>query len=219
MISKEEIRKNLESGLPILIYDFDGREEEIDMMFYAGKIDWKKIYTLRKEAGGLICYATGNEEAKKLGLMFQTEMLSNSEYKPLVKLPQYKDEPAFSLWVNHIETRTGISDEDRALTITKLHDVISMLKNNEKEARDTFYRDFYAPGHVPILIARGLGKRRGHTELSTSIASYVGLEKSVVIAEMLDEKRSLRKEKALQYSKNMGFLFIEGKEILKEVII
>jgi 3,4-dihydroxy 2-butanone 4-phosphate synthase len=42
MISKEEIRKNLKDGLPILIYDFDGREEETDMMFYAGVIDWKK---------------------------------------------------------------------------------------------------------------------------------------------------------------------------------
>ncbi|ARM75820.1 3,4-dihydroxy-2-butanone-4-phosphate synthase [Acidianus manzaensis] len=219
MISKEELRKNLESGLPILIYDFDGREEEIDMMFYAGKIDWKKIYTLRKEAGGLICYATGNEEAKKLGLTFQTEMLSNSQYKQLVKLPQYKDEPAFSLWVNHVDTRTGISDADRALTIEKLHEIISMIKTDEKTAKDKFYQEFYAPGHVPILIARGIGKRRGHTELSTTIASYAGLEKSVVIAEMLDEKNSLKKEKALQYSRNMGFLFVEGKEILKEVIL
>jgi 3,4-dihydroxy 2-butanone 4-phosphate synthase len=219
MISKEEIRKNLEDGLPILIYDFDGREEETDMMFYAGVIDWKKIYILRKEAGGLICYATGNEEGKKLGLKFQTDILLNSEYRQLVKLPQYGDKPAFSLWVNHVNTRTGISDSDRALTILKLHEVISELKENEKDAVKRFYTEFYAPGHVPILLSRGIGKRHGHTELSTTLAEYVGLERSVVIAEMLDEGKSLSKEKVIQYARNMGFLLIEGKEILKEVIV
>lgn len=218
MISKEEIRKNLESGLPVLIYDFDGREEEVDMMFYGGVIDWKKIYILRREAGGLICYATGNEEARRLGLEFQTNLLRMSPYKDLVKTPQYKDEPAFSLWVNHIRTKTGISDEDRALTISKLHEVISVLKFNEIEAKEMFYHEFYSPGHVPILVSRGIEKRRGHTELTIALAQYAGLERSVVIAEMLDEKTSMKKEKAIRYSKNMGFLFIEGKEILKEVI-
>ncbi|MQL54717.1 3,4-dihydroxy-2-butanone-4-phosphate synthase [Acidianus ambivalens] len=218
MIPKEEIRKNLEDGLPILIYDFDGREEETDMMFYAGVIDWKKIYILRKEAGGLICYATGSEEGKKLGLKFQTDILLNSEYKQLVKLPQYGDKPAFSLWVNHVNTRTGISDNDRALTILKLHEIISELKKDEKSAVERFYTEFYAPGHVPILLSRGIGERHGHTELSTTLAEYVGLERSVVIAEMLDEGKSLSKEKVIQYARNIGFLLIEGKEILKEVI-
>lgn len=218
MIPKEEIRKNLEDGLPILIYDFDGREEETDMMFYAGVIDWKKIYILRKEAGGLICYATGSEEGKKLGLKFQTDILLNSEYKQLVKLPQYGDKPAFSLWVNHVNTRTGISDNDRALTILKLHEIISELKEDEKSAVKRFYTEFYAPGHVPILLSRGIGERQGHTELSTTLAEYVGLERSVVIAEMLDEGKSLSKEKVIKYARNMGFLLIEGKEILKEVI-
>ncbi|BDC19209.1 3,4-dihydroxy-2-butanone-4-phosphate synthase [Acidianus sp. HS-5] len=218
MISKQEIRKNLEDGLPILIYDFDGREEETDMMFYAGAIDWKKIYILRKEAGGLICYATGKEEGKKLGLKFQTDMLLSSEYKQLVKLPQYGDKPAFALWVNHVNTRTGISDNDRALTISKLHEIISELKEDEKDATKRFYMEFYAPGHVPILLSRGIGERHGHTELSTTLAEYVGLEKSVVITEMLDEGKSLNKEKVMQYAKNMGFLLVEGKEILKEMI-
>jgi 3,4-dihydroxy 2-butanone 4-phosphate synthase len=36
---------------------------------------------------------------------------------------------------------------------------------------------------------------------------------------MLDEGKSLSKEKVIQYARNMGFLLIEGKEILKEVIV
>ncbi|AWR94524.1 3,4-dihydroxy-2-butanone-4-phosphate synthase [Acidianus brierleyi] len=219
MISKEIIRKNLESGLPILIYDFDGREEETDMIFYAGAINWKSIYTLRTSAGGLICYATGSKEANILGLRFQTDILrDNTIYKKLVKIPSYKDEPAFSIWVNHVNTTTGISDYDRAKTIQELHKVIITINENPLEAKENFYTYFYAPGHVPFLISRDITKRRGHTELSTTLMSFLGLEKSVAFAEMLDEKVSLKKNKALLFAKNNGLLFIEGKEILNEVI-
>lgn len=214
---KEEIKRNLESGLPILIYDFDGREEEVDMVFYAGAVTWKSINLLRKDAGGLICYVTGNNEAKKLGITFMTEIVKE-KYPPLYKKPPYGDEPAFALWVNHISTRTGINDEDRAKTISELHKTISMIKIREDEARNKFYTEFYAPGHVPILISRGLKSRKGHTELSTSLLEYIGLERSGVIAEMLGDGKSLSKEKAILYAKNNGFLFIEGKEIVLEVI-
>jgi 3,4-dihydroxy 2-butanone 4-phosphate synthase len=219
MISKEEIRKNLEAGLPILIYDFAGREEETDMIFYAGAINWKSIYTLRTSAGGLICYATGSKEGNELGLRFQTDMLRDSVYKSLVKMPSYKDEPAFSLWVNHIDTTTGISDYDRAKTVQELHKIIVRIKEDPLEAKENFYANFYAPGHVPFLISRDIAKRRGHTELSTTLMSLLGLEKSVVFAEMLDEKVSLKKDKALLFAKNNGLLFIEGKEIVGELTV
>lgn len=217
IIDKTEIRKSLESGQPILLYDFDGREEEVDMVFYAGAISWKSIYILRRDAGGLICYVTGEREAKALDLNFFTEYLINSKYNKLIKKTPYGDDPAFSIWVNYISTRTGISDVDRAKTIQSLHKVISMISFNETEAKETFYREFYAPGHVPILISRGLNKRRGHTELSITLAEIVGLERSMVIAEMLDVGESLKREKAIKYAKVNGFLFLEGKDILQEV--
>ncbi|MCI2415254.1 MAG: 3,4-dihydroxy-2-butanone-4-phosphate synthase [Candidatus Aramenus sp.] len=219
MASKEEIRRALESGLPVLIYDFDGREEETDMVFYAGATSWKTIYTLRTTAGGLICYATGNGEASALGLKFQTDILrSDPLYRTLVKAPSYKDEPAFSLWVNHVETRTGISDADRAKTVQELHNVIQEVRHDLQSAKEDFYSNFYSPGHVPVLISRDIRSRRGHTELSIALMEYLGLERSVVFAEMLDEKESLKREKAIAFSKNNGFILIEGKEILKMVV-
>ncbi|BCU70684.1 3,4-dihydroxy-2-butanone-4-phosphate synthase [Stygiolobus caldivivus] len=217
LVPKGEIRNNLESGLPILIYDFDGREEEVDMVFYAGAVSWKTINILRKDAGGLICYVTGYTEAKKLGLTFMTEIVKE-KYPQLYKRPPYGDEPAFALWVNHVSTRTGINDEDRAKTINKLHETVSTIKKDENEARQKFYNEFYAPGHVPILISRGLKNRKGHTELTSSLLEYIGLEISGVIAEMLGDGKSLPKDKALLYAKNNGFLFIEGKEIVMEVM-
>ncbi|MEM0373543.1 MAG: 3,4-dihydroxy-2-butanone-4-phosphate synthase, partial [Sulfolobales archaeon] len=216
-INKTEIRKNLESGLPVLIYDFDGREEEVDMVFYAGTVSWKSIYILRTKAGGLICYVTGHQEAKILGLSFLTEQLKLLGYSELVKRTPYGDEPAFSIWVNHISTKTGISDYDRAKTIRELHNVITLIKVNQEEAKKKFYQEFYSPGHVPILISRGINKRKGHTELVSTLAELLGLERSMVIAEMLDVGKSLSKEDALKFARSEGLLFIEGKEILKEV--
>ncbi|AOL15992.1 3,4-dihydroxy-2-butanone 4-phosphate synthase [Sulfolobus sp. A20] len=220
MFNLSEIRKDLESGMPILIYDFDGREEETDMIFYAGAISWKSIYVLRKEAGGLICYATSYQEARTLNLEFMADYLAKHPlYYSLVKKQSYGDFPAFSLWVNHITTKTGISDYDRYVTISELHKVISLIKNNPNEAKQEFYSNFISPGHVPILIARNLSQRRGHTELTITLLDKLGLERSAVLAEMLDEKYSMNKEKAKKIADSLGFLFIEGKEILKEVLI
>ena len=71
--SLSDIKKRLLSGTPLIVYDFDGREEEADMVFYAGSMTWKSVNRLRKDAGGLICYVTGREEASKIGLNFLTD--------------------------------------------------------------------------------------------------------------------------------------------------
>jgi len=219
-MNSSNVRRDLEAGVPILIYDFDGREEETDMVFYAGSISWKSVYTLRKEAGGLICYATSKAEAGVLNLDFISEGLSRHPiYCKLVKRPKYGDYPAFSLWVNHIGTNTGISDYDRYLTIHGLHKVVALSKVKPEEARQEFYDNFMSPGHVPILVARDPRVRKGHTELTMMLFRRLGLESSAVLAEMLDEKVSLSKDKAMKLAENLGFEFIEGKEILKEAMV
>ncbi|BCS92025.1 3,4-dihydroxy-2-butanone-4-phosphate synthase [Metallosphaera javensis (ex Sakai et al. 2022)] len=215
----EEVKRDLESGIPVLIYDFDGREQEVDMVFYAGAVSWKSVKTLRTLAGGLICYATGKEEAELLGLPFQVDILrSNQLLSRLVKRPRYNDEPAFSIWVNYVDTGTGISDQDRARTISELHSIVANLREMRESAREIFYENFYSPGHVPILISRGIRNRRGHTELSIALAEILGLERSMVFAEMLGEKTSLEKNEAMKFARHNGFHFLEGKEILQEVV-
>ncbi len=54
------IKRGLLDGNPLIVYDFDGREEEADMVFYAGAVSWESINLLRKDAGGLICYVYTN---------------------------------------------------------------------------------------------------------------------------------------------------------------
>lgn len=205
------IKSSLLNGNPIIVYDFDGREEEADMVFFAGSIDWHSIYTLRTQAGGLICYVTGKDEADKMGIELMVDTLAeNPRYSQLIKKPVYGDYPSFSLWVNSTKVKTGINDYDRALTINELHKTIL-----EKDPYEKFRKEFYSPGHVPILISRGINNRKGHTELVTALAEYLGFPRSMVIAEMLDRQKSLSKEKALNFARENNLIFIEGKEILE----
>lgn len=220
MIDWGRVRAELLAGRPVLIYDFDGREEEVDMVFYAGSVDYRSIAALRREAGGLICHAVGLEAASSLGLPFLSEILSKDPRVSglSLKRPRYGDLPPYSLYINHVDVRTGISDRDRALTIRRFHEVVEMaLRGDPEKARRIFHSEFMAPGHVPVLISRGLGARRGHTELSTAAAERAGLVPSMVIAEMLGEGDSLSLSEAEAFARGRGLLLLRGEEILGEV--
>ncbi len=213
------VRRELLSGKPILLFDSIKREAEVDMVFYAEAIDHRKIAYLRREAGGLICFVSGKLFREVLELPFMRELIiqHNSLHELGEKNPRYGDQPAFNIWVNHVATKTGINDYDRALTITKLYEVSKLVyKGYVNDARELFYREFYAPGHVPILTSRGLSSRKGHTELATAMALITGLIPAMVIAEMLDEGSSLSYEDAKRYARRNNLLFIEGSEIIAE---
>lgn len=219
MIDWKKVREDLIRGRPVLIYDLEGREEETDMVFFAGSIDHKSIYELRREAGGLICYVTSDHVARELGLEFLSDILMKHPlYRELAnKRLRYGDMPPYTLYVNHVKVRTGISDRDRALTIRELDKIVDLIENGRSDlAREIFYRDFVSPGHVPILIGRSASIRRGHTELSLIVARRAGLRPSMVIAEMLDEGDSMSKDNAIKYASSRGIIFLEGRDLLRE---
>lgn len=214
----EEAVKALRRGVPVLLYDYDGREEETDMVFYAELVDAWRVYLLRTMAGGLVCYATTQEVTRGLGIPFGDDLIrGNPSLEPLAsRRLYYGDRPAFTIWVNHVSVRTGVSDEDRAKTIRELHRVTAMyLEGDVEGARRKFRSEFQAPGHVPILAARGIEERRGHTELSTTLASLAGLKPSVAFAEMLTLGRSLRLDEAERLSDATGWPLVRGEWVLE----
>lgn len=219
MISWLDIRNALLSGKPVLIFDSIEREAETDMVFYAGTIDYKKIAYLRKYAGGQICFVSGRLFREALDLPFlQDLIIKHPSIRELAtRKPRYGDPPAFNIWLNHVATKTGISDSDKALTIKALSEIAALIyKGYMEEARDRFLKEFYAPGHVPILTSRGLANRRGHTELSVALSLITGLTPSIVIAEMLDERQSLPYEDAKRFAIRNGLFFIDGVDIVAE---
>ena len=137
-MSIENALASLRSGKMIAIYDGDEREGETDLIFAAQFASAQKIETLRRDAGGLICLAVSSKTAQKLKLPFYTDILdeSNLEVKKLAcTKTAYGDKPAFSIAINHKQVYTGITDNDRALTISKF-DEISTNKIGRASCRE-----------------------------------------------------------------------------------
>ena len=197
----------LQKGEPIVLYDGEEREGEADMIICGKFATPEIIERFRRDAGGLLCAAISYENAKRASLPFFTDMLEKSGMKNIsCKKTAYGDKPAFSLPVNHNNVYTGIPDKDRSLTITKIDEII---QNNP----ENFGSEFYSPGHVFLLISRGIENRRGHTELAIELGRRSNLNGAMVLCEMLGSGRALNKDEARDYAKKNKLVFIEGKEI------
>ncbi len=207
----------LGKGLPVFIHDSSSREDEVDMVFYAPLITPGKIALMRKEGGGLICYAMPLSVGQVLGLRYMDEILREVGYSELAtRRLGYGDPPNFSLWVNHKDVVTGIRDVDRAKTIKELDSLVeAVLQGRAEEARSKFIKEFVAPGHVPVLLGRGLSVRKGHTELSLALAEMGNLRPSVVIVEMLDEGGAADINRVSKLAEHVGGVVIEGADIIE----
>jgi 3,4-dihydroxy 2-butanone 4-phosphate synthase len=203
------------SGEPILVHDFDDREGETDIVYPAGGVTPAAVARLRNDAGGLVCVALSDAVAESMGLPFLESVIDHpaAESHDL----GYDDRSSFSLPVNHRETFTGITDGDRALTITKLSHVATLAHSGEYDHTD-FAREFRAPGHVHLL--RGapnlLDDRRGHTELGLALADEADVAPAVVVCEMLDDQSgaALPTAAARDYAERHEFPFLDGQQIV-----
>jgi 3,4-dihydroxy 2-butanone 4-phosphate synthase len=211
----------LRDGKMVVVYDGDDREGEADLMLYAGNAEPGAVETLRKDAGGLICVALSADIAKQMELPFYADILHScglNVAKMECTKTAYKDKPAFAIPVNHKGVYTGITDNDRSLTIKKLAELACLaspaLKKDHGTLSDAFVKDFYSPGHVFLLIGRGIENRHGHTELSLELARRAGLPGAMVLCEMLGIGKALQKEEAKAYAARHGFAFLEGIEII-----
>ena len=220
---------DLANGKFVLVYDVDGREEEVDLVCLAVKVTPSHVYHLRHDAGGLICIAMHAIVAEKLGLPFMAEIYSNvlnqytvfNQIAPDAVAP-YGDKPSFSVTVNHIDTYTGITDNDRALTISEfgmLGDQVFRNGGNVETYRSIFGSKFRAPGHTHLLIANKnlVHGRLGHTELTVTLAYMGNLSPVSVLCEMLDGTtgKALSIAKAKVYAKENNLVMIEGNEIVE----
>ncbi|HYP43363.1 MAG TPA: 3,4-dihydroxy-2-butanone-4-phosphate synthase [Candidatus Nitrosocosmicus sp.] len=217
----------LKNGNFVLIHDDTSRENEIDMVVSAESILPKHILTMRKDAGGLICTAISSELSLKLGLPYIYDVLKNfgKSSKSISMLNKntspYGDNPSFSITLNHKNTYTGITDYDRALTISSLAKICKGLGQNiENDGMmvEEFQNSFVTPGHVPILIAsKGLiDERMGHTEMSVFLAKTANIANVTTICEMLDPNnyKALSYKDACKYAQDNNIVILESKDLL-----
>jgi 3,4-dihydroxy 2-butanone 4-phosphate synthase len=217
--------KELQNGKFILIFDDDKREGETDLVIASEYTTPESIKIMRKDGGGLIFLMTSKEIADKLKLPFLSDMYStiNDKYPVLKELVPndipYDSKSSFSLYINHRQTFTGITDIDRSLTMKQFAKLIEKVKKlDDGFAAKIFGNEFRSPGHIPICVAANnlLEERKGHTELVISMMKMAGLSPSGSGCEMMgDNGRALTKENAIKYAKNNNLIFLEGKEIVE----
>jgi 3,4-dihydroxy 2-butanone 4-phosphate synthase len=214
----------LRRGQFVLVYDADGREEETDMVIASERVTAEAIRTMRKDAGGLICTTADASIQDSLGLPFLAEMFKDiSDRYPVMNelIPDdipYDVKSAFGITINHRKTFTGITDNDRALTITEFSKLAQEAVSKEDGwGKRAFGKGFRAPGHVHLLNAsrRILETRFGHTELSTALVVLAGLVPSATVCEMMgDDGNALPKDEATAYAERNSLVFLEGADVI-----
>jgi len=216
---------DLQNGKFVLIYDDDDREGEADIVMASEFVAPESIRTMRKDGGGLIFLMTSSEIADKLKLPFLADLFSDVDDKyPVLKelIPNdipYDSKSSFSLYINHRDTFTGVTDIDRGLTMSKFADLAKKIENiDDGAATKMFGKEFRSPGHIPICVASKnlLNERVGHTELVVSLLKMADVIPVGSGCEIMgDTGRALSKTKAKQYADENGFIFLEGKDIIK----
>ena len=192
--SIEEVIEDLKAGKPVIIVDDESRENEGDLVLAAEFSTRESINFIIKEARGLLCTPMLERDLLRLGIPQMVERNTDNH------------ETAFTVSVDHVDTTTGISPEERAVTMQKLID-----PNAKPE-------DFRRPGHVfPLRYKEGgVLVRQGHTEASIDLCKLAGLYPAAVICEITnDEGYMSRMDDLLAFSKKHG-LKIASVEALIE---
>ena len=164
MSSVSRLEDGLEAlalGLPIIVLDSEDREDEGDFVVAAEKITPQLVHFLITHGRGQVCMPVTSEIARRLAL------------RPMVTSCG-KEMPNFTVPIDHVSCKTGISPFERCATIQAIIDDESRPEN------------FVQPGHMFPLVARdeGVLARQGHTEASVDLVRMAGLRPAAVLCEI-----------------------------------
>lgn len=225
MCGFDKVLDDVRNGRPVLVYDFDDRERETDMTVASQFVTPAILRRMRHDAGGLVCTTTPGRLAESIGLPFMSDVFWDDAGKyPLLRamaptdIPYDRTKSSFGITINHRDTYTGITDNDRAMTIRAYAETIFQDVPVEEIRREMGER-FRAPGHVHLLNTtdRILVDRRGHTELCTALMYMAGVSPSATICEMMGDDGGAKPRGDVEtYASVEGLSFVTGDEIVTE---
>lgn len=181
--SIEEALEELRAGHLIIVIDDPDRENEGDMICAAQFATTENVNFMAKYAQGLICTPMSQEVADRLGL------------EQMVKVNTDNHSTAFTVSIDHVDTTTGISAQERGYTCRKCVDP------------DTKPEELRRPGHVFPLTARkgGVLVRNGHTEATVDLCRLAGLSPCGLCCEIMREDGTMmRTQELLEKAKEWG---------------
>ncbi|EQK46824.1 bifunctional 3,4-dihydroxy-2-butanone-4-phosphate synthase/GTP cyclohydrolase II [Paraclostridium bifermentans] len=190
----EEAIEDIKDGKIVVVIDDEDRENEGDLLMAAEKVTPEAINFMATYGKGLICMPLTEEYLKRLNI------------PQMVKDNTDNHETAFAVSIDHIETTTGISAYERALTIQKVL---------EKESTPN---DFRRPGHIFPLKARkgGVLVRNGHTEAAIDLARLAGLKPGGVICEIMSKDGTMaRTDELIEFCKIHNLKIITIKDLVE----
>lgn len=172
----EEALEDLRQGKIILCTDDPDRENEGDFICAAQFATTENVNFMAMHGKGLICMPMSAEICQKL------------------HLPQMVDEntdnhcTAFTVSIDHVDTTTGISAEERGLTARKC------------VSEDAKPEDFRRPGHMFPLLAKpqGVLERNGHTEATVDLMRLAGLSECGLCCEIMREDGTMMRTPELK---------------------
>lgn len=171
----EEALEELRQGRMILVTDDPDRENEGDLICAAEFATTENVNFMATHGKGLICMPMSEELGKKLML---PQMVSDNTDNHCT---------AFTVSIDHVDTTTGISAEERGYTARKCV---------EDDAKP---QDFRRPGHMFPLIARrgGVLTREGHTEATVDLMRLAGLKQCGLCCEIMADDGTMMRTPSL----------------------
>lgn len=183
----EEAVQALRNGEIILVTDDENRENEADMICAAEFATTENVNFMATHAKGLICMPMSQELCKKLYL---PQMVSENTDNHCT---------AFTVSIDHVNTTTGISAEERGFTARMA------VSDDAKPS------DFRRPGHMFPLTAKNNGvlERDGHTEATVDLMKIAGLKECGLCCEVMrDDGTMMRTGEIQKKAKEWGLKFI-----------
>ena len=189
----EEALDALRAGKNILVIDDPDRENEGDIICAAQFATTENVNFMATYAKGLICMPMSGEYCDKLGL------------PPMVEQNTDNHETAFTVAIDHVNTTTGISAEERGYTARA-----TVLANAKPS-------DFRRPGHMFPLRARegGVLIRSGHTEATVDLCRLANREPVGLCCEIMREDGTMmRTTELIEFAKEHNLVMISIADLI-----
>ena len=188
----EEALEDLRQGKIILCTDDPDIENEGDFICSAEAATTENVNFMAKYGKGLICMPMGEAICRKLQLPQMVEENTDNH------------STAFTVSIDHVETTTGISAEERGFTARKCVD------------KDAKPEDFRRPGHMFPLLSKknGVLERNGHTEATVDLMRLSGLEECGLCCEIMrDDGTMMRTPELKELAAKHDIKFITIKDL------
>ncbi|SFU54323.1 bifunctional 3,4-dihydroxy-2-butanone-4-phosphate synthase/GTP cyclohydrolase II [Butyrivibrio sp. M55] len=188
----EKALSDLREGKVIVVADDEKRENEGDLICASENVTGESVNFMAKYGRGLICMPISEEIANRLCL------------NPMVNNNTDNHETAFTVSIDHKDTTTGISADERAMTARMC------------ASDDCNPYDLRRPGHLFPLVAKsgGVIERQGHTEATVDLLKLAGLKECGLCCEIMKEDGSMMREKDLKnFAKEHDLTYITVADI------